>query len=160
MKMYVLVSRRCHSPISRIAVIALIGLSWSGPLFCGVIHDAAQTGDLAKVKSLLKNNPNLVNSTDEMFGNTPLQVAAMYGHKDVAELLLANKAAVNARNKSGQTPLHWAAYGGYKDVADLLLANGADVNATDNIGATPLRVAVHEKHADVADLLRQHGGHE
>ena len=28
------------------------------------------------------------------------------GHKDVAELLLANKAEVNAKDNDGETPLH------------------------------------------------------
>ena len=64
--------------------------------------------------------------------------AAYEGHKDVAELLLANKADVNARDNTAMTPLHMAAIWGHKDVAELLLANKADVNAKDNNGGTPL----------------------
>ncbi|MGH9605022.1 MAG: ankyrin repeat domain-containing protein [Terracidiphilus sp.] len=37
-------------------------------------------------------------------GNTPLH-AALMGHMDVAELLLANRADVNAKNNYGQTHL-------------------------------------------------------
>ena len=44
------------------------------------------------------------------------------GHKDVAELLLANKADVNARDNDGDTPLHMAAMKGHKDMVELLLA--------------------------------------
>ena len=65
-------------------------------------------------------------------------VAAINGHKDVAELLLANKAEVNAKDNNGVTPLHLAAFNGHKDVAELLLANKAEVNAKDNDGETPL----------------------
>ena len=83
----------------------LVALAWSSLAFCGEIHDAAKRGDLAKVKALLKDNPDLVFSKDND-GKTPLHLAAVYGHKDVAELLLANKAEVNAKDNDGDTPLH------------------------------------------------------
>ena len=68
----------------------------------GEIHNAARDGDLEKVKALLKDNPDLVFSKDTN-GTTPLHWAAINGHKDVASLLLANKAAVNAKDNSGNT---------------------------------------------------------
>ena len=114
---------------------------------------------MAKVKALLKENPDLVFSGDGDLW-TPLHYAASEGHKDVAELLLASKAGVNARADNGWTPLHHAALEGHKDVAELLLASKAEVNAKDNNGDTPLHLAVSEKHKDVAELLRQHGGQE
>jgi ankyrin repeat protein len=40
---------------------------------------------LEKVKALIKDNPRLVFSEDET-GRTPLHWAAVYGHKDVAEV--------------------------------------------------------------------------
>ena len=42
---------------------------------------------------------------------------------DMAELLLAHKADVNARDNADFTPLHEAAELGYKDLAEVLLAN-------------------------------------
>ena len=50
---------------------------------------------------------------------TPLHQAAEYGQKDVAALLLAKKADVNAKDKIGMTPLHRAAFKGYTDVVKL-----------------------------------------
>jgi ankyrin repeat protein len=47
-------------------------------------------GDLEKVKTLLKDKPNLVFSKDDD-GGTALNWAAANGYKAVAELLLANK---------------------------------------------------------------------
>jgi hypothetical protein len=123
------------------------------------IDDAAQNGDLEKVKTLLKDNPDLVSSKDK-WGRTPLHWAAFGGHKDVAALLLASKAEVNAKAIAGRTPLHLAVGRGHKDVVALLLANKAEVNAKDNHGDTPLHLAVSQGHKDVADLLRQHGAHE
>jgi ankyrin repeat protein len=62
--------------------------------------------------------------------------------RDVADLLLANKAEVNAKNLNGTTPLHVAASMGHKEIAESLLAHKADVNARDKDGLTPLGVAV------------------
>ena len=91
------------------------------------IHDAAEAGDLEKVKMLLKNNADLVSNKDAQ-GCTPLHMAAMEGRDAVVELLMANKSEINAKNNYGQTPLHMAAHDGHKAVAELLLANGAEVN--------------------------------
>jgi ankyrin len=84
-----------------------------------------------------------------------LHCAAKNGHKDVADLLLANKADVNARDDNcGDTPLHCAARSGHKDVADLLLASKADVNAkNENYHDRPLHCAAKIGHKDVAELL-------
>jgi ankyrin repeat protein len=53
-----------------------------------------------------------------------LHEAAYCGCKDVAALLLANKAEVNAKSSKGDTPLHWAVVSGHKDVAALLRQHG------------------------------------
>ncbi len=150
-----------HSPISRRALVVLVALVWSSVAYCGEIHDAAENGDLEKVKALLKENPALVSDKDYgKSGSTPLHLAADKGFKDVAKLLLANKANVNATDQNDRTPLHHAAFEGQKNMAVLLLANKAEVNARDKYGLTPLRTALAKGHDDVAELLRQHGGHK
>ena len=55
--------------------------------------------------------------------------ASYRGYNDVAELLLLNKADVNAKDNTGWTPVNTAAFYDHKDVVVLLLANKADVNA-------------------------------
>jgi hypothetical protein len=140
-------------------LVALFALAGSSRSFCGEIHDAARRGDLAKVKTLLQGNPDLVFSKDDI-GATPLHYAAAYGQKDVAELLLASKADANAKDNNGWTPLHHAAYQGQKEVADLLVVNQADVNARDNQGWTPLHYAALKSHGELGELLRQHGGQD
>jgi hypothetical protein len=135
-------------------------LATATPGFCGPIHDAARAGDLAKVESLVKQQPGLVSSKDEQYGQTPLHMAAFNGHKDVAEFLLANKADVNARAKNGSTPLHLAAAKGNKDVVELLLANKAEINALDNDGWSPMHSAVFFGQKEIADLLASKGGKE
>jgi ankyrin repeat protein len=171
-------SQLFHSHISRIFTISLIILAWSISAFCGEIHDAAKAGDLTKARALLKDNPELVSSRDDK-GYTPLHLAAVYGHKAVAELFLANKADVNARivyklemldlitlkplalnnNETighmddGPTPLHLAVDNGHKDIAELLLANKAEVNALDTEGCTPLHEAAFRGNKEIAALL-------
>jgi ankyrin repeat protein len=171
----------CHSPMLRCAAVMLVTLAWSSLAFCGEIHDAAQSGDLEKVKTLLKDNSDLVSSKDTN-GLTPLHVAADWGHKDVAELLLAKGADVNAKVKDGETPLDMAAFDGHKDVVELLLASKAKVNIYDAAaygdlgkvkallkdnpdlifrknteGETALLLAVQMLHKNVVELLLAKG---
>jgi cytohesin len=127
--------------------------------FSSEMRSAVQGGDVGKVRTLLDEDPDLVAIRDKE-GTTPLHMAAAQNHKEVAELLLARKADVNARDKDGFTPLHLAASRGLADVAELLLAKGADVNAKDNLGMTSLQYAGATNHKDVAKLLQEHGAHE
>jgi ankyrin repeat protein len=154
-------NRFFRSQVPCFVIITLMALACSTAAFCGGIHDAAAAGDLAKVKALLKDNPELVSSRDSN-GNTALHLAAEKGRQGVAELLLIYTAEVNARNQFGWTPLHLAARNGHKDVAKLLLANKADLNAKDNTSAgyAPLHYAAEHGHKDIVELLRQNGGHE
>jgi hypothetical protein len=157
------------------AVIAVMAVAWAGIAFCrgaggsggaasaspaaasgGSIHHAVQSGDLAGVKAMLQANPSLVSSKDSEYGASPLQVAAACGHKEIAELLLANKAEVNAKNNDGATALHMATMLGRKDLVELLLSNKAEVNARDSDGFTPLHAAAVKDRADLAELLLAH----
>jgi ankyrin repeat protein len=137
----------------KLIAITLVALVWNGLAFCGEIHDATKAGDLAKVKALLKENPDLVNSKDKE-GETPLHLTVIWGKhgKEIAELLLTNKADINAKDRYG-TPLHYAAAKGDTNMVALFLANKADINAKDNGGGTPLGWAVVNNREDVVELL-------
>ena len=116
------------------------------------IHDAARRGDIVAVKQHLAAGTD-VNA--KASNGTPLHLAATFGHKEIAELLIDKGADVNAvGGLLGWTPLHWAASEGRKEVAELLIAKGANVNAKDDHGETPLDY----DEGEIADLLRKHGG--
>ena len=83
--------------------------------------------------------------------------SAIKGQTDIADLLIAKGANVDARDKSGATPLHQAALKGNLAFATLLLQHGADVNARDGDGATPLHNAALSGHREVAALLLDKG---
>ncbi|MDE2658498.1 MAG: ankyrin repeat domain-containing protein, partial [Verrucomicrobiota bacterium] len=91
-------------------------------------------------------------------GYTPLHLAAIYDHKEIAEVLIAAGADVNAKNNRDMTPLHQAARSGRNEIAGLLIAKGADVNAKDENSLTPLDQAAQRKKTETANLLRKHGG--
>jgi ankyrin repeat protein len=168
-----ILSRLSRSPIPCFVIVTLITLSCITPGYCGEIHDAAKRGDLAKVQELLKDNPVLVSSKDNN-GHTPLHYAALTGHKEITELLLANQTDVNAKTAGGEppsfegpqngrtdisgwTPLHYAALTGHKEITELLLSNRADINAMCNDGETPLHKSALRNKKEVAELLLSHG---
>jgi ankyrin repeat protein len=72
---------------------------------------------------------------------------------EVTQLLLKNRAEVNAKNMFGYTPLHWAAQNGHKDIVELLLVKKAEIEAKDSVGRTPLYWAATKGHKDVVELL-------
>jgi cytohesin len=85
---------------------------------------------------------------------TPLHFAALDGHGEVAKLLIAKGADVNARDAEGVTPLHRATRAGRRETAEELIAGGAVVNVKSSAGLTPLDMADEQ----TAGLLRRHGG--
>lgn len=122
---------------------------------CSEIHEAAEKGDLKKVLVLLKANPELVNAKDES-GWTPLHSAACHNQKDVAKLLIEQKADIHAKEANGATPLHWAADN--PEMIAFLLSLKADINSKDDRGRTPYHWAGQRgAHTGVAEVFRAHG---
>lgn len=123
----------------------------------GSLHEAAMNGKLEKAKALIKANPDLVNSQASYANQTPLDLAVEFGHNDVAELLLANKADVEDKAHGVWTPLLYAVFGGHKDMVELLLEHKADVNYQEDAGRSPLHVAAENGYTEIAALLLANG---
>ena len=123
-------------------------------LEAGPIHKAAQKGEVEKVKALLAQDAKLVNAREEgPRAFTPLHNAALAGKPDVAEVLVAGGADVNAKSDLKETPLHLATLGKHKAIVELLLKNKADANAKDNENRTPLHSALTCKRAGTKDVV-------
>ena len=69
------------------------------------------------------------------------------------ELLLANKASVNAKAIKGDTPLMQAAAAGHCGVVELLLSNKADINSKNNDGSTALHDAAIRGRKEAVEVL-------
>ena len=96
-------------------------------------------------------------------GTYPLQIAAIKGWTEMAELLLSAgaRAVINEKDDVYHyTPLHHAAEQGNKALVKLLLDNGADAEIKDDKGRTPLKIAEEKGHAEIIELLRSCGGGE
>ena len=68
------------------------------------IHRAADRGDLARVRALLDDDPDLVLSADPD-GRLPLHDAAAMGHTDVVKLLLTKGAGAGGLARFFKSPL-------------------------------------------------------
>ena len=124
---------------------------------------AAYYRDLDKACEYLRRGANVGGQfgTEYPFSDTPLYYAvwsfALWGKSlDVAKLLIAHGANVNAERNRGLPLLHWAVSWGSTEVASLLLANGADVNGSGNF-YEPLLLAASEGDLEMAKLLLDSG---
>jgi ankyrin repeat protein len=139
----------------------LLSITWL-MLFIGIpgfsqeIFEAIQTGNLEKVKILVKADPNLLNSTKEN-GDTPLHWAAYAGKKDIVQYLLTQNLKIDKTNKGNATALIYAVYFGHKEVAEVLLTYGADCNNSDYSGRTSLHYAASSGRLDIIQVLLANG---
>lgn len=160
---------------SAVLVVAIMG--WCVAIQGAEIHEAAELGNLERVKAYLSQDPKQIDLVDAK-GRTVLARAARSGKQEVVEFLLAKRATediyaaaivghvdkvaaflkqdkklVNARDSGGKAPLHWAALYGQTKVMELLLAEKADVNLLDEDGFTPLHWATTFNKRGAVELL-------
>lgn len=112
--------------------------------------------DRVKVIDLLRDgaDPNQQN----LFGNTPLNMAIYNGYEEIVAELLRFHANPNlASANSGDFPLHLAAAIGKRQIVKYLLEAGADVNQANKTGKTPLLIAVSMGYKEIAEDLLAHG---
>ena len=90
-------------------------------------------------------------------GDTPLNEAAIKGHKDVVALLLENGADLNTVDDAGATPLENATHFHHTEVIELLMAKGAKIADQNRPGINLLNDAVMKGQADLVELLVSKG---
>jgi thiamine pyrophosphate-dependent acetolactate synthase large subunit-like protein len=141
------------------------------------LHAAVKHGDLTGMTTLLSSDRGLANARSETDarGTYPLHVAAEFGQKDAALLLLDYGADVSLLDtENDATALCWAAFFGRPGVVAVLLEAGSDPSPRNKHGLTPLGCAVGgtqgrwkqfsnaslEDWQQAADAIRTSGGVE
>src|SRR5277367_1715499 len=95
------------------SLAAWITVAWISTLLCGCsarvpVVNAAEDGDVEKVKALLKQGRS-INEQDPSvkFGWTPIIAAIYQNNTNMVRFLLQAGADLNLGDSSGETPLMW-----------------------------------------------------
>jgi hypothetical protein len=125
---------------------------------------AVHSGDLAALRDILAEHPELVDSPlgGRFATRRALQVVTDWpgyfpNGPEVVRILAAAGADPDGREPGDETPLHWAASSDDVEVAEALIDAGADVNAPDGSIGTPIDNAVGYGCWHVARLLVARG---
>jgi ankyrin repeat protein len=89
-----------------------------------LLHDMAQSGDIAKARLLLDHGAD-IDAIDDEYRTTPLGMAARWGQREMVAFLLERGADPNRSGAEWSVPLTWAQKKGHATIANALLAAGA-----------------------------------
>ena len=108
-----------HLLLTTIAAVVLVG--------CGEspkdVWEAASKGNIEAVKRHLATGTD-VDVKGGWMVITPLHMAALNGHKEIVELLIAKGADVNAKAEDGETPLDATIEFRHPQITDLIRKHG------------------------------------
>ncbi len=92
-------------------------------------------------------------NTVSLFGDFPINIAAILGRVDDIETLLNFGADINSKGEHGYTPLHYAVEQGHLNVVKFLLENGANKDITNDDGDTALVLSLLLEEEEIMALL-------
>jgi uncharacterized protein len=132
----------------------LLGSTCFNLLLAQDVFDAARTGNIERIQTLIKLKPDTINTTNQN-GFTPLILACYYRQKNMVDFLI-NKGA-NLETDSPEGPALLAAvYRGDVEIANLFLLHEANVNVSNSEGTTALMFAVMAGNMEMVKLLLNH----
>lgn len=136
-----------------LAVVSLAGLGLGQS--ADSLPDAAQSGDSARVRSLLDAGAD-VNSAQSN-GSTALHWAVYRNDSDTVGLLIDRGADVTARTREGISPLFMASLYGNPSIIQSLLDAGADANELGPNTETPIMLAARNGNPEAVRTLLSAG---
>jgi uncharacterized protein len=125
----------------------------TGPTGHVALHMAIMGGSYSVAEALIEA-PGIQLDKRNLTDETPLMLAALRGHFELAKRLVEKGADVN---KPGWTALHYAASGEYTHLVQLLLDHSAYIDAQSPSGNTPLMMSVLYGSEPTIKLLLQSG---
>lgn len=111
-------------PLAVLFLVQIL-LRWWRKGKAGSLLQAAMMGEAETVSGLLSRGA-LVDERDPISGRTPLIIAAVGGHIDIARILLARGADPSARDMHGWTALMYAQSLGFTEIEHMLRQAGAE----------------------------------
>ncbi|CAD7698948.1 unnamed protein product, partial [Ostreobium quekettii] len=105
-----------------------------------------------RVADLLRDGANASTCCD-IFGNSPLHIAAMKDNHNVVFALIVAGADKEVENSVGDRPMHVAAAAAADQALEVLLEASASVDAQNNAGNTPMHLAFEVGAVKVIRLL-------
>lgn len=145
-----------HSRPSRFLVCCLTLVLSAVIGFSQPLIETVKTGDIKRVKSLIKKKSTNINETDAE-GLTSIMVATIANDSLMVVVLLDAGANPNLQSKSGMTALHAAAFNNRDGIVQLLISYRADPNLVDSKGRTPIMVAAQMGNTNPITYLAQAG---
>ncbi|MHB9108400.1 MAG: ankyrin repeat domain-containing protein [Armatimonadota bacterium] len=120
------------------------------------IHDAAQHGDADRLRQLIEDAPYRMKTADPQ-QRTPLHWASALGRLEAVQVLLENKASVDALALGRVTPLEEAVAMAQPAVVKALITAGADIQRKTSKGSLLHAAVTHPGNLEVVKLLVDKG---
>jgi len=120
------------------------------------VFEAAALGDLARLRTLLANDRDLVKAQSSD-GFIPLHLACFFGQSEAAKILVQQGADVNAVSPSRIAVIHSAAASRNAVIVKLVLQAGANPNLQQQGGYTALHEAAMHNSVERAQVLLDAG---
>lgn len=114
---------------------------------------ATEQGQTKVVKQLIAAGDDV----DLTLKRTALHVAAENGHREIVELMVRNRANIDATDHLGRSPIFYAMRTGHRDIVWRLLEAGADTTLCAKDGTTLLIMCARDKETDLARRLLETG---
>ena len=118
------------------------------------LMEACESGSNEEVARILDVGNVTVNSSD-VYGLTPLILAAFEKQSNVVEYLILRGADVNSQDHYKNSAIHCACMVGDLESVRLLIQVGADLDLRDEYGVTPVEMARKNGHLEVVDFLEK-----